>query len=65
MLPQLRAENFIRPLTTMGIDAVLLDLSRQGEYERLLCRLIREGQLGVAPHTTRDSDNLTTKREAA
>ena len=66
LLPQLRAENFIRPLTTMGIDAVLLDLSRQGEYERLLCRLIREGQLGTVPqNTTPGSDNLTTKREAA
>ena len=66
LLLQLRAENFIRPLTTMGIDAVLLDLSRQGEYERLLCRLIREGQLGVAPqNATSGSDNLTTKREAA
>ncbi|WP_298079761.1 hypothetical protein [uncultured Cardiobacterium sp.] len=65
-MPQLRAENFIRPLTTMGIEAVLLDLSRQGEYERLLCRLIREGQLGVAPqNATSGSDNLTTKREAA
>ena len=66
LLPQLRAENFIRPLQAMGIDAVLLDLSRQGEYERLLCRLIREGQLGVAPqNATSGSDNLTTKREAA
>ena len=50
----------------MGIDAVLLDLSRQGEYERLLCRLIREGQLGTVPqNATSGSDNLTTKREAA
>ena len=50
LLPQLRAENFIRPLQAIGIDAVLLDLSRQGEYERLLCRLIPEGQLSAIPH---------------
>lgn len=62
LLPQLREEGFIRPLTTMGIDAVLLDLSRQGEYERLLCRLIREGQLSAIPQ---DSTTLPTKREAA
>lgn len=62
LLPQLRAENFIRPLQAMGIDAVLLDLSRQGEYERLLCRLIREGQLSATPQ---DSTTLPTKREAA
>lgn len=62
LLPQLRAENFIRPLQAMGIDAVLLDLSRQGEYERLLCRLIREGQLSAIPQ---DSTTLPTKREAA
>lgn len=62
LLPQLRAENFIRPLQAIGIDAVLLDLSRQGEYERLLCRLIREGQLSAIPQ---DSTTLPTKREAA
>ena len=62
LLPQLRAENFIRPLQAMGIDAVLLDLSRQGEYERLLCCLIREGQLSAIPQ---DSTTLPTKREAA
>lgn len=62
LLPQLREEGFIRPLQAMGIDAVLLDLSRQGEYERLLCRLIREGQLSAIPQ---DSTTLPTKREAA
>ena len=66
LLPQLRAENFIRPLQAIGIDAVLLDLSRQGEYERLLCRLIREGQLRAMPQdAVQGSTTLPTKREAA
>ena len=60
--PPLPEARFIRPLQAMGIDAVLLDLSRQGEYERLLCRLIREGQLSAIPQ---DSTTLPTKREAA
>lgn len=66
LLPQLREEGFIRPLQAMGIDAVLLDLSRQGEYERLLCRLIREGQLRAMPQdAVQGSTTLPTKREAA
>ena len=66
LLPQLREEGFIRPLTTMGIDAVLLDLSRQGEYERLLCRLIREGQLSAAlQDAVQGSTTRSANREAA
>ena len=66
LLPQLREEGFIRPLQAMGIDAVLLDLSRQGEYARLLCRLIREGQLRAMPQdAVQGSTTLPTKREAA
>ena len=66
LLPQLCAENFIRPLTTMGIDAVLLDLSRQGEYERLLCCLIREGQLSAMPQdAVQGSTTRSANREAA
>jgi hypothetical protein len=63
LLPVLRTENFIRPLQAMGIEAVLLDLSHQGEYERLLCRMIRDGRLHAEPVKSENAGN--TGREAA
>ena len=59
LLPMLRDGGFVRPLPAMGIEAVLLDLSRQGDYERLICRMIRDGRLQA------EAQASNAKREAA
>lgn len=45
LLTALRAQDMLRPLPSMGIDAVLLDLADSKAYEALVQDMIRDGHL--------------------